>query len=73
MAGIQIFCTEIDFRMDSVPDRKIDTMKKHGIGDIDVDDSHRKALLSLQQFDFPNLQLLNLLYRNREPLFQNIF
>jgi hypothetical protein len=46
MAGIQIFCTEIDFRMDSVPDRKIDTMKKHGIGHVNADNSHRWFLLT---------------------------
>jgi hypothetical protein len=41
MAGIQIFRAEIDFRMDPVLDGEIDTMKKHGIGHIDVDNRHR--------------------------------
>jgi hypothetical protein len=46
MTGIQIFRTEIDFRIDSVLDRKIDALKKHGIGDINMDDSHRWFLLT---------------------------
>jgi hypothetical protein len=40
MAGIQIFCTEIDFRMDLVLDRKVDAVKQHRIGNINMDNRH---------------------------------
>jgi hypothetical protein len=40
LAGIQIVAAEIDLRMDVVLESKIDSLKEHGIRDIDMNNGH---------------------------------
>jgi len=51
LTGIEIFCTEIDLGMDPVLDRKIDSLKEHGIRDIDMDDGHGRIYLNSRFFN----------------------
>jgi hypothetical protein len=43
-AAIQIFGTEIKFGVDSILGGKINPVNEHGIGDIDMDQGHHRAL-----------------------------
>jgi hypothetical protein len=46
LVGIQIVATEVDFRVDAIPESKIDSLKQHGVRNIDVDGGHDGSLSS---------------------------
>jgi hypothetical protein len=48
---VQILSTEIDFRMDAIPDGEIDPLKEHGVRDIDMDRGHGRIYLDFKLFD----------------------
>jgi hypothetical protein len=48
LTGIEILSTEINFGVDPVLNRKIDPLKKHGIRDINVDNSHSRIYLNFR-------------------------
>ena len=48
LTGIEILRAEIDFRVDPILDRKIDSLKEHGVRNIHMDERHVEWVSSMK-------------------------